>query len=92
MKQETAETIALNALGWLVGNDELLPVFLGSSGMSIGDLRTAAHDPQVLVSIIDFICLDDNWVISFCDAQGLAYDQLQRVRQALPGGAQVHWT
>ncbi|MGR3363688.1 MAG: DUF3572 family protein, partial [Maritimibacter harenae] len=37
MKQEQAETIGLQALGWLAGNDELMPVFLGSTGGDLAD-------------------------------------------------------
>ena len=39
MTEEQAETYALRALAWLAGNDELLPVFMGSSGSSIEALR-----------------------------------------------------
>ena len=48
---QSAETLALNVLGWLVGNDELLPIFLGSTGASADDLRarvgeTGKHTPS----------------------------------------------
>ena len=39
LAQETAEILALEALSWLVGNDDLLPVFLGSTGVSEADIR-----------------------------------------------------
>ena len=42
--QDTAETLALQALGWLAANDDLLPVFLGSTGASEADLKTQASD------------------------------------------------
>ena len=32
LSPEAAETLALQALAWLVSNDELLPVFLGATG------------------------------------------------------------
>ena len=32
MSPEQAQTIALQALGWLVANDDLCPIFLGSTG------------------------------------------------------------
>lgn len=90
--QESAETLALTALAWLVGNDDLLPVFLGASGASEGDLRARAGDPAFLAAVLDFLLMDDAWVIAFCDATGQAYDAPQQARMALPGGAQVHWT
>jgi hypothetical protein len=36
--------------------------------------------------------MDDAWITSFCDAEGLAYDQPMMARMALPGGEQMHWT
>ncbi|AZV77426.1 DUF3572 family protein [Parasedimentitalea marina] len=88
----SAETLALQALAWLVGNEELLPVFLGASGASESDLRARAADPEFLGSVLDFLMMDDSWVISFCDAQGLAYESPMQARMSLPGGAQVNWT
>ena len=92
MKPETAETLGLQALAWLAGNDEIFPVFLGSSGASAADLKAQAADPAFLAAVLDFICLNDAWVVAFCDSAGLGYDQPMRARQALPGGGEMHWT
>ncbi len=92
MNPERAETIALKALGWLAGNEELLPVFMGSTGIAQGELAQRAEDPEFLISLLDFLTMDDNWVVAFCDAAGLAYDLPLQARQALPGGARPHWT
>ncbi len=91
-RREVAETIALQALGWLAGNEDLLPVFMGASGLAADDLGNRAEDTEFLASVLDFILMDDAWVIGFCDEHALAYDQLMQVRQALPGGQQDHWT
>lgn len=90
--RETAETLALEALGWLVANDDLMPVFMGSSGMSEADVRAGADDPLFLGAVLDFLMMDDAWVIAFCDTKQLAYDRIMQARAALPGGEQVHWT
>lgn len=90
--RHTAETTALQALGWLVGNEDLLPVFLGATGASEGDLRAQAEDPAFLASVLDFIMMDDAWVIACCDAHGLPYPRLAEARALLPGGEAVHWT
>ena len=89
---EAAETLALNALGWLAANDELMPVFMGATGASVDDLKTRAGDPAFLGSVLDFITMDDQWVIAFCDSQRLDYTAPMMARQALPGGEQVNWT
>lgn len=89
---DAAETLALQALGWLVTNEELLPVFLGSTGASEGDLRQSTGDPVFLGSVLDFLLMDDAWIIGFCDAAGLPYDRVAQARAALPGGSGPHWT
>lgn len=92
MSQESAETLGLQALAWLAGNEDLWPVFLGATGASAEDARTRAGDAEFLGSVMDFLLMDDAWITGFCDAQGLAYDMPMRARAALPGGGQVHWT
>ena len=89
---EFAETLALQALGWLAGDEDLLPVFLGATGAGIDDLRRGASDPAFLGAVLDFLLMNDAWITSFCDANGLAYDAVQGARAALPGGEQVSWT
>ena len=89
---DQAETFALQVLAWLAGNDELLPVFLGSSGAGVEDLRARAGDPVVLASVLDFLLMDDAWIMAACDALAVPYPTVQEARAALPGGQQVHWT
>lgn len=92
MSKDAAETIALQALGWLVGSSELRDVFFGSSGLTETDLRTRASEPELLAAVLDFLLMDDDWVMQFCDEIGLAYDKIVQVRAALPGGELVNWT
>lgn len=90
--QETAETLALQALGWLLAQEELLPTFLGATGAAPADLPRQARDPQFLGAVLDFLLLEDGWIMGFCDAQGLPYDAVMRARAHLPGGVPPHWT
>lgn len=89
---DAAETLALTALGWLLEHEELLPVFMGSSGASAADMRDRAADPDFLGSVLDFLLMDEAWLVAFCDARSVPYDQPMQARAALPGGAQFHWT
>ena len=90
--QETAETLALTALGWLAAHDDLLPVFMGATGIAEADLRSRAAEPEFLGAVLDFLLMDDDWVVRFCDDTDTPYDAPVRARAALPGGEQVHWT
>lgn len=90
--QESAEAMALQALGWLAGQDELFPQFLGATGADVADLPLAATRPEFLAAVVDFILMDDAMVIGFCDAVGLRYEMPMQMRALLPGGSGPHWT
>ncbi|WP_040616097.1 DUF3572 domain-containing protein [Oceanicola granulosus] len=92
MTPDRAEMVALMALGWLAGNDELAPLFLGSTGAGVDDLRARATDPAFQASVLEFLTMDDAWVVAFCDQHGLSYEEPLRARYALPGAGEVHWT
>ncbi|MDA9208367.1 DUF3572 domain-containing protein [Octadecabacter sp.] len=92
MSPERAEQIALSALIWLSTNEELLPIFLGASGASAQDLRAQVGDDAFMVSVLDFITMDDTWVIAFCDSEGLKYEEPLNARYSLTGAENVHWT
>jgi hypothetical protein len=90
--RDSAEQLAIKAIVWLAGNDDLLPVFMGSTGADETAFREGLARPEFQASVLDFIMMDDAWVIAFCDAEGIPYDRLMQARAALPGGQQVHWT
>lgn len=89
---DSAETLTLKVLEWLVANDELLPVFLGASGASAEDLRVRAGESEFLTSVLDFLMLDDSWVIAFCDANSVPYELPGQAHAVLSGASEMHWT
>lgn len=92
MTPERAETIALQALGWLAADDDLCATFLGASGASVEDMRVRATESAFLASVLGFLTQNDDWIIGFCDTVGLGYDQPLRALYALPGSERVEWT
>lgn len=92
MTSERAEMIALAALEWLAGHDELLPVFLGASGATLEALRDGAGDPALLTSVLDFVLMDDAWVLDLAGSASLAPQEVFTARQTLAGPAGAHWT
>jgi hypothetical protein len=92
MNKKQAEILAMDVLGWLVSDEELLPVFLGATGAGEDDLRERAGDPEFLGPVLDFLMMNDDWVISYCEAAGIPYETPMQARQALPGGQDVNWT
>lgn len=92
LSKDSAEVVAIEALSWLATNEELLPVFMGSTGTNGDDIKARAQDPEFLGSVLDFVLMDDSWVLSFCEACGYDTDFPMRARAALPGGDLTHWT
>lgn len=90
--RNSAEIVALNCLAWLIAHDELRDVFMGATGASETDLRTGAQDPAFLGAVLDFVMMNDAWVLEFCGQAGLPGEALMQARMALPGGQEEHWT
>ena len=90
MTPEQAEIVALQALGWVVGEEDLRDVFLGATGASVEDLRSRAADVDFQGSVLGFLLMDDAWVMRFCDAHNLDYQTPFEAQQSLPGQGTPH--
>ena len=92
MQRESAETVGVQALG-VAGRERR--AFAGFPLAPRG-LRSTTFGPGqgsgVPGSVLDFVMMDDAWVVAFCDAVGIAYTTPMQARAALPGGAVTHWT
>jgi len=87
-----AETLALRVVDFLARTDDLLEVFLASSGLAAEDLRRRLDDPDILAAALDFVLLDDDWVVAFAGEAGVDPAEVAAARRALPGGELPHWT
>jgi hypothetical protein len=92
MNEPAAEVVGLQAAGWLAGNEELLPVFLGSTGATEEDFQQRIEDVEFLGSVLDFLLMDDKWITMFCEDTGIAPEAPYTARMSLPGSAEMHWT
>ncbi|MEM7545069.1 MAG: DUF3572 domain-containing protein [Pseudomonadota bacterium] len=90
--RDRAELLALQALGWIAGQDDLSGTFLTATGAGADDLRTRAGDPEFLGFVLDFLLGDEQALLAFCDEAQLKPDQPMRARAALPGGDLPNWT
>ncbi|MEH6359753.1 MAG: DUF3572 domain-containing protein [Amylibacter sp.] len=90
--KDQAELIAIQALGWLSEQDDLMMTFLGATGSGLDDVKERAGNAEFLASVMDFILMDDDWIKTFCDDHALPYDAPQHIRMALPGGSLPNWT
>lgn len=71
MTPEKAEILALEALGWLAGEEDGLPRFLAQSGMDSSDLRTGAGSPEIGVAVLEFLLGHEELLLRFCETAEL---------------------
>ena len=60
-----AEIIALKGLGFLAADPERLGRFLALSGVSPGDVRSAAADRHFLAGILNHLLQDESLLLTF---------------------------
>lgn len=89
---EAAQTLALNALAWVLSSDDMMQTFLASTGVYPNDLANLAQTPLFLGAVLDFLMEDDQRVVDFCTTGALALTSVQAARLALPGAQCTHWT
>ena len=92
MDKEIAEIRALEVLTWVLSEDDLIQVFMGATGASQNDLRSNTLNHEFLISILDFVLMDDRWVISCSKFLNIDPSQIQLIRMSLDGGQEVNWT
>ncbi len=92
MQQEQAEILALKALTYLAGLDEMMDRFSALSGMAAGDILERAGEPEMLAGIMDFFLTDEALLTEFCEEHEIDPEDPARARMALPGGDLPHWT
>jgi hypothetical protein len=83
MTPESAEILALEALGWLAADPERLERFLALSGLDGGGLRAAAGEPATCGAVLDFLLANEVLLLKFCDDTSTPPGQIAVARQRL---------
>ncbi|KEP69800.1 hypothetical protein DL1_01870 [Thioclava dalianensis] len=92
MQHDSAHILAIRSLGWLVSNETLIDGFLAHTGASQEDLRAQAGDPDFLCGVLDYLMLNDQWVLDCAADLAVAPEDLAGARTVLGRGDQRHWT
>ena len=90
--QESAQTLAILALGWLAQDADRLGAFMATGGLDPADLRARAGDPVFLAAVLDFLLADESLLLAFCAEAEVPPDRPMQARAALPGGDVPFWT
>ncbi|MCB6178350.1 DUF3572 domain-containing protein [Rhodobacter sp. Har01] len=92
MRQESAQTLALQALAFLAGQEAAFGAFLAATGTSAATIRARADDPDLLASVLDCVLSEDNLVLAFAREAGVPPEDVARARAVLAGGEVPNWT
>lgn len=85
LTREEAEALALRAVAWLAGNEELFLRFVAMSGLTVDHVRAGLTDPATLGAVLDFLLSDEPTLMAFTAAHDMPPDQPGRARRLLPG-------
>ena len=85
LNHESAETLAIEALGFIAGEPESLGRFLAASGIGPATLRRAAGDPAFLAGVIDFVLGDEALLVAFARHAGIAPERVGEARRTFGG-------
>jgi hypothetical protein len=84
-RQDAAAALAIAALGYLAGEPEHLERFLALTGISPGEIRTAAGQPGFLAGVLDYVAGNESLLRAVAGHAGVAPEELDKARQALSG-------
>jgi hypothetical protein len=80
-----AESLAVEALGFLAQDSERLGAFLAASGMGPEMIRKAAADPGFLAGVLDHIAADEPLLLAFAQHAGVTPQTVERAHMLLGG-------
>jgi len=89
ISRDGAESLAVEALGFLAEDPERLGQFLAASGIGPEMIRSAAADPGFLAGVLDFIASDEPLLLAFAQHVGIDPRTVERA-QVLLGGHMPH--
>ena len=83
MTDDVAEAVALQAIAYLMADEDLMSGFLAASGCAPEDLRGRLKDCGFLVGALDHLLSDDSVVIAFARHIDVAPETPLRARERL---------
>lgn len=80
---QDAATLALGALGWVLGDAPRAERLLALTGLTPEALREGLGDPAVLAAVLDFLCAHEPDLVAAAEALGVEPQELAGARTRL---------
>ncbi len=81
-----AEEIAVQALGFLASDPELLPRFLALTGIEANQIRSAAREPGFLAGVLNFFLAHEPSLLKLAEAIDTDPAAIKAAANILPAG------
>jgi hypothetical protein len=85
-KRQSAEEIAVAALGFVASDPTLLARFLSITGIEAHAIRQAAREPGFLAGVLQFIAAHEPTLLAFAESTGTEPASVLQALRALPQG------
>ena len=85
ISRESAEKLAISALGFLAQDPERLGQFLSITGIGPDMIRKAAADPSFLAGVLDHVAGDEALLLAVAEHAGVKPQDVERAQAALSG-------
>jgi hypothetical protein len=83
--RKIAESLAIQALGYMAGDPERLGAFLAATGIGPEMIRQAAADPAFLAGVLDHVCGDEALLLAVAEHAGIPPQEIEHAQAVLSG-------
>jgi hypothetical protein len=90
LSRESAEQMAVSALGFIAGDDERMSRFIALTGLDPSDLRRAAAEPGFFAQVLEHLAQDEEALVAFAQAENIRPDSIMTAIRLLGGGPPDH--
>ena len=87
-----ARDLAIEALGFIAADPDLVTALVGGAGMRPDDLRRLGEDDDLCLAVLDFILEEDRRVLDFARGAGLRPEAVMQARTVLAGPGSAGWS
>ena len=89
---EDAESMAIQILGWLISQPDLLNRFMALVGVDAGSIRQAAAEPGFLGAVTGFVMAHEPTLLAFCEQNDVRAERVVACHHRLAGPESESWS
>jgi hypothetical protein len=89
---EDAEAMAIQILGWLISQPDLLNRFMALVGVDAGSIRRAAEEPGFLGAVTGFVMAHEPTLLAFCEQNDVRAERVAACHHRLAGPESESWS